>query len=64
MTYGPNNTFASFGPALLLRIVSSCSGPWNRLGVEVGGLNGLGMVVIEREGGWEGGGGIRCQWWW
>ena len=51
MTYGPNDAIALFGPALLLRIVCSCSGLWNGLGVDVGGLNGLGMVVVEREGG-------------
>ena len=52
MTYGPNDAIASFGPMLLLRVVCSCSGPWNGLGVEVGGLDGLGMLVVEREGGW------------
>ena len=57
-------TRSSFGPALLLRIVCSCSGPWNGLGVEVDELDRLGMVVVEREGGWEGGGGVRHQWWW
>ena len=62
MTYSPNDAIASFGPTLLLCIVCSCSGPWNELGVEVGELDGLGMVVVEREGGWEGGGGIHCQW--
>ena len=64
MTYGPNDAIASFGPALLLHIICSCLGPQNGLGVEVGGLNGLGMVVVEREGGREGGGGVHCQWWW
>ena len=39
-------TRSSFGPVLLFRIVCSCSGPWNGLGVEVGELDGLGMVVV------------------
>ena len=64
MTYGPNDAIGSFGPALLLHVICSCSGPWNGLGVEVGELHGLGMVVVKREGGWEGGGSVRRQWWW
>ena len=57
-------TRSSFGPILLLHIICSCLGPWNGLGVEVGEFDGLGMVVVEREGGWEGGGSVHHQWWW
>ena len=55
---------SSFGPALLLCVICSCFGPWNGLRVEVGEFDGLGMVVVEREGGWEGGGSVHHQWWW